>query len=83
MLLSSACQEQPKAAVAEQAIGVTNRYWSENLPQVNLRRMTVQAIDRGDKWRVIYKAPDGSTGGPFVYDVDKKTGKILHSDGGQ
>lgn len=83
VLFISACQGPGENVSASEAVQITNRYWADSLPQVDLSKLNVDAVDKGDRWRVIYRPPDGSTGGPFVYDVDKKTGKIIHSDGGQ
>lgn len=84
MMLIAACDDRVTgAATAEEAVKITNRDWAENLPQVNLKNLSVTTVDKGDRWRVTYAAPQGSAGGPFIYEVDKKTGKIVHSDGGQ
>lgn len=83
-LLLPACLDRPRgAATAEEAIAVTNDYWEENLPQVDLNHFAIETRNFGDRWRVTYNLREGGTGGPSIFDVDKRTGRIVHAEGGQ
>jgi hypothetical protein len=46
---------------------------------INDRQMT-EAIDMGDRWRLSYDFPGGGTGGPLIVVVNKRTGKIVHTE---
>jgi hypothetical protein len=83
LLLTGCSNPQGNAATAEQAMAVADRYWAENLPQMDVRRLEKKTEDLGDKWRVTYAVPGGSTGGPWSLNVDKKSGKIVGGSGGQ
>jgi hypothetical protein len=83
MISIVACDGTAGADTAEEAVKITNRYWAESLPQVNLKNLSVKTEDAGNRWRVTYAPPEGSTGGPSVFEVDKKSGKIVHATGGQ
>jgi hypothetical protein len=79
VVLASACQDGPHGApTSKQAVQITNREFAKDSPQVNLREFTVQTADKGDRWRVVYDVPGGSTGTPVIFDVDKKSGKIVY-----
>jgi hypothetical protein len=80
----SACQTQGKrAATAPQAVEITKSYWAKESPQVDLRRWVNSTRDLGDKWEVIWEVPGGSTGSPVTFDIDKRSGRIVHVEGGQ
>lgn len=77
-ILLVGCTDRPGGAgTSEQAIAVTNEFMEANLPQVDLTKMIIQTADLDNRWRVSYDYPDGSTGGPAIFLVEKKSGKIL------
>jgi hypothetical protein len=84
LLLAVGCQNRAEGtATAEEAIKVTNRFWAEEFPQVNLGDLTSKAVDLNDRWRVTYDPPEGSAGAQWIFEVDKKSGKIVKVSGGQ
>ena len=72
--LLTACQH--RAETANEAIQIANAEL-EDMP-LGLHLRTVEAIDMGDRWRLSYKLPRGSTGGPIVVIVMKHTGEVIH-----
>jgi hypothetical protein len=81
---SVGCQDQPERADTEkQAIRITNHYWAQELPQVDLDRLTVSAIEQKDTWKVLYMPDGGLPGDEWVFEVRKKDGKIVQMKGYQ
>jgi hypothetical protein len=85
-LVLVACHGQgqgPRAATEPQAVEITKRYWAKESPQVDLSRWINSTRDLGDKWEVTWDVPGGSTGSPVTFEIDKRSGRILHVEGGQ
>lgn len=82
-LFLAGCQQPNNVDTADEAVEIANQFWAEKLPQVDLRPVDIKKTDIGTRWRVIYEPPEGSTGGPWVFEVDKKTGRIVNVSGGQ
>jgi hypothetical protein len=83
LLPSSGCDHRPtSAATAEEAVRVTTLYRTENFPQAKLDGVVVETRDSGDRWSVTYSRP-GAIGGVSSYEVDKRSARIVHSEGGQ
>ena len=79
-LALASCQDSPaQNLTAAEATDAANGFLAEHLPQVPLHRLTIEAREAGDHWRVSYTAPPDSTGGPIVVQVDKRNGGILNS----
>lgn len=76
LLLAAGCQIGGGAVTAAEATEAVNEFMGENLPQVPLSELKLETVDLHDRWRVIYSPPDGSTGGPMIFEVDKQTGEI-------
>lgn len=68
---------------ANEASDIANALLSEELPQVPLNMLQVQTEDLGGRWRVTYETPGGSTGGPIILDVDKRSGVVAVVAGAQ
>ena len=85
VLLATGCGSAPHAPVsANEAIRRANADFADALPQVPLGELSVEAQDAGSQWRVIYQAPEGSTGPEFLGPVliDKRTGAVVQSMNG-
>jgi len=68
------CQGPPSQNMtASEAADMANAELAQVLPQVSLSRQRIETEDLNGKWRVSYHAPEGSTGGPLVIDVDKQS----------
>lgn len=84
LLLLLGCHSRTGGAgTAEQATAIADRYWAEKLPQTDVGSLKKKTEDLGDRWRVTYAVPGGSTGGPWSLDVDKESGRIVGGAGGQ
>ena len=68
---------------ADEAVEVANGFMAENLPQVDLSEMVIETRDLGDRWQVAYDMPGGSTGGPAIFVIEKRSGEIAHVEIGQ
>ncbi len=60
---------------ASEAADVANDVVGEELPQLTLNMLRIETEDLDGKWRVSYHAPEGSTGGPLVVDINKQSGE--------
>ncbi|HEX8585345.1 MAG TPA: hypothetical protein VF680_13175 [Allosphingosinicella sp.] len=82
-LVSMGCEKANQTITAKKAIEITDASWAEHVPQVDLKRFATRVEDLGEAWRITYYVPEGSTGGPFIFVVNKKSGEIVSSEGGQ
>jgi hypothetical protein len=84
-LFLAACNGRPHDATsAKDAIKITNKYWKEQFPQVNLKNLSVRTIDMNDRWKVnYYDASDDRHWPVSVFEVEKKSGEIVKVKGGQ
>src|SRR4051794_26123213 len=72
--LSSCNGSRPGSVTAEEAVGIANRqFLAGDAPPLDLRRFRVRVRDQGGSWRVAHIRE--GTGGLFITDVDKRTGK--------
>lgn len=79
--LSMACLACWREEVtANQASELANEYLAEHLPQVPLNILRIETLDMGDRWRLSYNFPEGGTGGPMIFVVNKRTGEIVHME---
>lgn len=78
LLLTAGCQGE--ADDASSATAITNGYLANTLPQVPLNVLRIETVDLGDRWQVTYRWPEGGTGGPMVFVVDKRDGRIVDMD---
>jgi hypothetical protein len=76
LILATGCQD--RAATANEAIEIGNAYLANEPEELSLR--TVEAIDMGDRWRLSYRLPEGSTGGPLIVVVSKRSGEVVHAE---
>lgn len=83
LLILSACQCSSEQVTTREATDVANGFMTEHLPQVPLGVLRIETVDFGDKWRVIYRFSEGSTGGPIIIDVNKRSGEIVYEEIGQ
>lgn len=74
LLLAAGCGE--RAETQNEAVAVANAYLATMPLAANTRR--VEAVDMGDRWRLAYIAAEGSTGGPIVVVVNKRSGEVVH-----
>jgi hypothetical protein len=74
LLVSSGCRD--RAETSNAAIAIANA----NATVSDFRRhaRSVDAVDMGDRWRLSYNLPEGSTGGPLIVVVNKRSGEIVH-----
>ena len=82
-LISASCGKLDGNVTANRAVEITDQAWAEDVPQLDLDQLATRVEDLGDRWRVIYYHPEGSTGGPWVFLVNKKSGEIVSAKGGQ
>jgi myosin-crossreactive antigen len=82
-LIFAGCGKPKGDITAEKAVEITNASWTEHVPQMKLERFATRVEDLGDRWRVTYRIAEGSTGGPWIFIVSKKSGEIVSSEGGQ
>jgi len=76
LMLSPGCQD--RAETANEAIEIANAHM-EGMPLgVNLR--TVEVVDMGETWRLSYNLPAGSTGGPILVIVNKRSGEVVYME---
>ena len=74
LLALGACQLiGDDSLTAAEASDIANAQLSEDLPQVSVGLLRIETQDLDTRWRVTYHAPDLSTGGPIVIDVDKQS----------
>jgi hypothetical protein len=84
IILFGGCGRHPsRVPTAEAATVVTDRFWSKELPQVELRNFTRSTLDKGDHWQVTYVPRHPGTGAAWVFEVDKATGRLVSAQGGQ
>lgn len=84
LAVMGAChRDTPRASHVEEAVAITERFWAEKLPQVDTNHFTTKAEDLGSYWQIIYQLPSGSAGADWIFQVDKRTGKIVYVKGGQ
>jgi hypothetical protein len=76
-LLLTGCGD--RATTENEAITAANAYLA-TMPQMGASHRTVSAIDMGDRWRLSYDMPEGSTGGPLIVVVNKQSGKVVHME---
>ena len=77
-LLLAACQASGSQLSADDAIQHANAHFSEALPQVSMDRLTTKAEDLGNRWRVTYYPPKGSSGpASLSIEIDKQTGEVV------
>lgn len=82
--LVAACQGRDEgAATAHEAVEITRAQISKETPQMDLRMFVIDTKDLGGRWQVTYEIPGGSTGTPIIFEVDKKSGEIVDTRGGQ
>lgn len=77
LLLLAACGD--RAATADQAKAVADVALRQN--EGGAPRRFVQAVDLGDKWRVVYMGE--GTAGAAIFDVDKRRGEVVRAEIGQ
>jgi hypothetical protein len=79
VLLQASCMGHSGNRVdRDEAVSIANEHFVEVLPQVPLRLLVVEVLDRNDDWMINYYPPEGSTGnGPFRITVRKRDGRIL------
>ena len=81
LTLASGCDDRPPdATTARGAVAIANAYMADNLPQVDLNRRKISASDLGDKWQVTYDLPEGGTGGPIIFLVDKRRAEVVDGE---
>lgn len=74
LALLTGCQSgTDQNMTAREATEIANSALAEVLPQLPLNRLTIETADLDEKWRVTYRPPEGSTGGPLVIDVNKQS----------
>ena len=84
LLLVFICQACELSAItSNRALEIGNSYLTQNLPQVPLSDLRVEVIDLGDRWRLSYNPPSGSTGGPIIIVIDKDMGRVIHTEAQQ
>ncbi len=80
LFVVAGCQDRGShGATGEEAVTITNAQLTADTPQIDLGTFTIQTADMGDRWRVTYDIPGGSTGTPVIFDVDKKSRKIVYA----
>lgn len=81
LTLASGCHDRPSdATTASRAVAVANAYMADKLPQVDLSRRQISTSDLGDKWRITYHLPEGGTGGPIIFLVDKRRAEVVDGE---
>ena len=76
--LMLACGPSSKGApTPKDAIQITNAQMAKDSPQIGLHEFIINTSDLSDRWEVTYDVPGGSTGTPIVFEVDKKSAKIV------
>lgn len=81
VLMCTSCSDGPREATnPDQAVEVANQYMADNLPQVDLGRREVSTQDLGDRWSVTYHLPEGGTGGPITFFIDKRNAQVVDGD---
>lgn len=63
---------------ANEATDIGNAYLANMQFAADLN--AIEAIDMGDRWRVAYNYPEGSTGGPVIVVIRKKNGEVVHME---
>lgn len=75
-LLASGCTASANSADA--ATEVANAYLKDR--NQGQGRVIASRIDMGDRWRLSYELPEGSTGGPIIVVVNKRRGEVVHAE---
>lgn len=76
LALMAGCQNPVETA--NEATDISNAYLANM--QFATDTNNIEAIDMGDRWRVAYNHPEGSTGGPVIVVVRKKNGEVVHME---
>jgi len=63
---------------ANEATDISNAYLANMQFATDMNN--IEAIDMGDRWRVAYNNPEGSTGGPAIVVVRKRNGEGVHME---
>ena len=75
-----ACSRASESVITrDDAINITNEQLAGDTPQVGLEIFTIETSETKDRWRVTYDVPEGSTGTPIIFEVDKNSGEIVHA----
>jgi hypothetical protein len=78
------CQDMPshdQIDTENEAIETANAYLSNMQFSLDANYIEeIEAIDMGDRWRLAYKRPEGSTGGPVIVVVNKRRGEVVHME---
>lgn len=65
-----------RAATENEAVAVGRVYLADKYPP----NPTVEAIDMGDRWRLLFTHPEVGTGGLYLIIVNKRSGEIVHAE---
>ena len=77
LLLLASCRPDLGANMtAERAAQLARADFDRELPQMARSELRIETRDLGGRWRVSFVPPPGSTGGPFILDVDKQSGAV-------
>ena len=78
LFVVAGCEARPRGApTANDAINITKPDMEAHWPRKEVGELIIATADGGDRWKVSYEIPGGSTGSPITYEVDKKSGKIV------
>jgi hypothetical protein len=80
VLLIPACQPRIGAKIAKT---IADRSLMKRFPGARPENFIVTTTDAGSAWRVNYAAPPHSFGGYTAFLVDKRSGKIVRTEGTQ
>lgn len=79
-LANSPHSTQIRVRSANEAIRIGNRHLAGRMSPAILDMQRIEALDMGDRWRLAYIAPEGSTGGPIIIVINKRSGEIVHEE---
>jgi len=80
MLLLVACQRQ---ATADDARAVANAWFKAQFNSEPDKRLIAHTEDLGDRWRITYAPPPDAAGEYTSLLIDKRTRKVIDSEGTQ